>query len=339
MPNAISSSGGSDLKSVDRQSGLSAESLSLFILALLLLVAGREGWTLSTSNDAANGLEFSADEGFLFEYAIVSIGMALSSMLLRLRGSSLIQECRHLASIFGGKKRAAPEAIRADWFAFGWIVLLIGIAAVVGLCLLGQPVRYDEAFTYLTFIEPGGSYLFYYPLPNNHVLYTLLASASSFFFGSSPVSLRWPALAFSLAAVVLAFRVGRMASGKNGGYLAASGVALCPILVSYSVLARGYSLQILLVLAMLAVVFDDARFPWKTKPVVLALLAAAALFVMPSAAYMVGGIALWAAALRVRKLRGRFGFPASLRGDGAAFHCIDVLACSSRQQLRLGTAE
>lgn len=264
-------------------------------------MASRSGWVLSTGSDAADGLGFSADEGFLFEYAIVSIGLALCSLLLRIRGSSLLNECRQLSPSFGGAKLAAPKAFRVDWFAVAWMSVLVGVAAFMGLGLLGQPLRYDEAFTYLTFIEPGGSYLFYYPLPNNHVLYTLVASASSFFFGPSPASIRWPALAFSIAAVILAFRLGRKVSGEHGGFLMAVGIALCPILVSYSVLARGYSLLILVTLAMLNVGFDDIRFPWKSKPAALALLASTALLVMPSAAYMVAGIALWAVAMRIRK--------------------------------------
>ena len=294
---------GENLKSINRQSSLSVESLCLFGLALLLLVASRAGWVLTTGRDAANGISFSADEGFMFEYAIVSMGLALFSIALRARGTSLVRECNKLAIIFGGTEKPELKSDQADWFAIAWLVTLVGIAAGVGLKLIDQPMRYDEAFTYLTFIQPGGSYLFYYPLPNNHVFYTLAASTSAFFFGPNPVSLRWPSLVFGLGSVILSFRLGRKLSGDHGGYLVAAGVALCPILVSYSALARGYSLLILLLLAMLTIVTDDTRFPWQTKPVAIALLASAALFVMPSAAYMIAGVCMWAVAFRITRHR------------------------------------
>lgn len=285
-----------------RQSLLSAESLCLFSFALLLLVASSAGWVLTTGPDAANGIGFSADEGFLFEYGIVSMGLALLSIALRSRGTSLVRECSHLQTISSGFQSAGWEAYRPDWFTVLWLVILVGIGAFIGVQLIGQPIRYDEAFTYLTFIQPSGSYLFYYPLPNNHVLYTLVASVSAFFFGPNPVSLRWPSLAFGLAAVVLSFRLGRKLS-EHGGYLASAGVALWPILISYSALARGYSLLILLVLAMLTVVIDDCRFSWRSKPVAIALLASTALLVMPSAAYMIAGVVAWAVAVRIDRSR------------------------------------
>ena len=48
------------------------------------------------------------------------------------------------------------------------------VAAALGLASIARPMRYDEAFSALFFVEPNWAAAFYYPLPNNHFAYTVL---------------------------------------------------------------------------------------------------------------------------------------------------------------------
>lgn len=162
-----------------------------------------------------------------------------------------------------------------------WSVAAIVFFVLLAVPLLAQPLRYDEAFTQMFFIDGPCSNLFYYPLPNNHVLFTVLAAGFDSIFG--PMAMRWPALLFGISAIPITFHACRKLAGGNAGYLAAFGMALCPYLVSFATLARGYSLLVTVVVAMIAVVADDERFPWRVKPAALGFLAAVSIGVMPSA--------------------------------------------------------
>src|SRR5919201_6998039 len=66
---------------------------------------------------------------------------------------------------------------------------------------LSQPMRYDEAFTWLAYASrPLAQGLSRYDYPNNHLLHTLLVHLAAAAFGNRPWVLRLPAY---LAGVVL----------------------------------------------------------------------------------------------------------------------------------------
>src|SRR5690348_4270703 len=69
---------------------------------------------------------------------------------------------------------------RADVF---WLAALTAIGAAVRVVCLQQPISYDEAFTFLNYIAPGGTHFFDYSNPNNHIFHSILSRACTVMFG------------------------------------------------------------------------------------------------------------------------------------------------------------
>ena len=82
-------------------------------------------------------------------------------------------------------------------------------------------MRYDEAYSLMFFVNGTWERLFYYPLPNNHVLYTLVEKSAVLLLGQDPFVLRVPALLFGLTSIVVVFSVCRKLIGEQAGYLEA----------------------------------------------------------------------------------------------------------------------
>jgi len=98
---------------------------------------------------------------------------------------SVLKELRGLWTWLRGSLRNESPAL--------WLAMITGIGLTVRGYFLAQAMRYDEAYTFLNFVNRGLFRIFYYPLPNNHVLHTILVRASIGIFGSHPVAIRLPA--------------------------------------------------------------------------------------------------------------------------------------------------
>ena len=68
----------------------------------------------------------------------------------------------------------ALHALASERGAMGWLLALTLVGLGIRLWFLGQPMRYDEAHTYLAFVFPRNMRLFFYGVPNNHVAHTLM---------------------------------------------------------------------------------------------------------------------------------------------------------------------
>lgn len=137
---------------------------------------------------------------------------------------------------------------------------VMGVCAVAVLGLgvrlwhLDVPLRYDEAVTWFDFASPGWKEAATaYTTPNNHILHSLLVWLGTSLFGSDVWAIRLPALAAGTLVPVGVAWAGRRLYGARIGLLAGVVAATTPVLVEYSVNARGYSLLALAVVAMVAV--------------------------------------------------------------------------------------
>ena len=176
------------------------------------------------------------------------------------------------------------------------MVCIAVIAVVLRLRYLAQPMRYDEAVTYMYFVRrPWSDALSLYLYPNNHLLHTLLAKASVSAFGNSPWTLRLPAFFAGALVVPATYAVARAIYGARAALFAAAIVAASGVLVLYSTNARGYSLIVLafLLLALVAIRLWNAAAPslWIT----FAIIAAAGMWAVPVMLYPLGAVALWIA--------------------------------------------
>lgn len=124
--------------------------------------------------------------------------------------------------------------------------------------LLWQGMGHDEAYTYVAFA--GRSLLAVlsdYHLPNNHILHSLLVFISTRLLGAAPWAVRLPAYLAGVALIPLAYLAGRALYNRGAGLLAAALTAALPVLVDFSVDARGYTLMA--VFSLLAVLAAEAQ--------------------------------------------------------------------------------
>ena len=177
------------------------------------------------------------------------------------------------------------------------LALCTGIGLWLRLYYLHQPMRYDEAYSYLFFVQvPLASTLSDYSLPNQHILNSLLMRVSTALFGNAPWALRLPAFTFGIAIVPATFFGLRRLFGEHAALLAAACTAVSAQLILYSTNARGYSLVVLLFIGMLAASAllherDDKR-AW----VALVVWSVLGLYAIPTMLYAIGGVFIWHAA-------------------------------------------
>ena len=176
------------------------------------------------------------------------------------------------------------------------LLIILAIGVVLRAAHLAQPIRYDEAVTYMFFVRhPWSDALSLYTYPNNHLFHTLLAKISVSAFGNSPWALRAPAFIAGVLIIPAAYAVTRLLYRGRAALFAAAIVASSGVLTLYSTNARGYSLVVLafllLVLCGIRVLSDAGSAPWFTFAVVAAL----GLWTVPVMLFPLGAVALWLA--------------------------------------------
>lgn len=123
-----------------------------------------------------------------------------------------------------------------------FLLFIAGMAVYYGWRLFMLTPWYDELYTYYYFISRGPVYAaIHWPLPNNHICYSVL-SACLGFFGNAAIALRGISYLCSLGSLILLFYIGRKCFG--------SGMALIPVFLyagmhtinQLAVQGRGYAL-------------------------------------------------------------------------------------------------
>lgn len=159
---------------------------------------------------------------------------------------------------------------------------------------LAQPMRYDEAVTYMYFVRlPWSEALSTYTYPNNHLFHTLLAKASVTAFGNSPWALRLPAFVAGVLVVPATYAVARAIYGSRPALFAAAIVATSGILVLYATNARGYSLVVLAFLLLVLVAIRLLTGAPTRLWIMFAVIAALGLWTVPVMLYPLGTVAVW----------------------------------------------
>jgi hypothetical protein len=177
------------------------------------------------------------------------------------------------------------------------LLAVVVLAAVVfRAVLLREPMRYDEAFTYLTFAVAPVSYITTsYPLPNNHILYSVLAHYSWALFGDHVWTVRVPAVLAGIAISPVSYITGRRLYDRQAGLWAAGLTATFGELIDFSVAGRGYTLGILLMLVALlmgTLLLERSRlWAW----CVFVICSALSVYSVPIMAYAVVTVPAWMA--------------------------------------------
>jgi hypothetical protein len=114
-----------------------------------------------------------------------------------------------------------------------------------------QSITIDEAHTFNFYVAgPWSNYYAQY-IAHNHVLFSLLARFSVALFGTSELALRLPTVIAGLCLIMGAFNVLELSVPRAIRWIAITALSLHPLLLDFSVAARGYGLGLaLLVWAM-----------------------------------------------------------------------------------------
>lgn len=174
------------------------------------------------------------------------------------------------------------------------LVAIVVAAVALRLLYLSQPMRYDEAVTYLEYAQrPLGEALSRYTYPNNHLFHTLLVKVSVGVFGSAPWSVRLPAFLFGVALVPATYAVGRAIYGARAALFGTAYAATSGVLILFSTNARGYSIVglafLLLVLLALRIMRESSWRLWIAFAAVMAVGA----WTIPTMLYPAGAVCLW----------------------------------------------
>ena len=186
------------------------------------------------------------------------------------------------------------------------VVGAIAVGVFLRLHFLFQPLRADEAFTYVRYSSQSPLRIMAaYTTPNNHILHSILVSLSTHLFGSEPWALRLPALAAGVLVIPLSYLACRTYFGRAPAAISAALVACSSVLVEFSTNARGYSIM---TACFLVAMIAAHRIAVRGETQYFALLTAtvvAGLFTVPVMLYGVCFIVVWLTTeIFVRRRRG-----------------------------------
>ena len=224
-----------------------------------------------------------------------------------------------------GEQSDALRAARTDWIALASVA---AGAIALRLLYLGQPMRYDEASSYLYFALPSlRTAVSDYSVPNNHVFHTVLMWVSTRFFGNSVEAIRLPVFVAGILSVPATWLAARSLAGRGAGIFAAAMVAVLPSLILYSTNARAYMLVCLatVLLVWIGNRLLDAETPGLWISVVV--IGALEMWAAPVMLYPLGAISLWLAIERARTggARGTLQFLPRLVAATLAIALLTVL--------------
>ena len=208
---------------------------------------------------------------------------------------------------------AAPQQLvpRAGWIIAGLIV----IGAVLRLVALGEGLWYDEIMGLVRYVRtPLPQLLTTFDSQNQHVLYSLLAYATTGLFGDSAWALRLPAALFGIASLWATYWFGTLVASRREGLLAAALLTASYHHVWFSQNARGYSGLLfftLLSTGLLVRLLRSDRAQGWTPVLLYAVVSALAVYTHTSAVFVtVGHFLVWIVlALRARSRGQRLGWP------------------------------
>ena len=285
----------------------------ILLVGLLLIWASFQSFATLASllNQLASDNEFESFNVFIYQtlkIPFILVGAVLvvliGFMLLRWGKTKLwLQEfpanARRFFLTLGKDARSFVRDTRTALVAQGWptIAALCGImfvASVVRLENLDIPLGHDEAYMYNAFASRSLWHIVSdYHLPNNHVLLSIIMNLTTSILGTHVWSLRLPTIIAGVFMVPAAYFFAKRFYSKETAILGSLFVAVFPILVQYSVLARGYVIigLITLVLFTLAdyVRLQKNRFAW----LLIAILSALGFYTIPIMLFPFGALYIW----------------------------------------------
>jgi hypothetical protein len=179
-----------------------------------------------------------------------------------------------------------------------WTILTLFGVTVIGLFIrliqINNAVGYDEAYTFIHFSSRSLQVILTdYSAPNNHIFHSLLVYVVYHIFGNHVWALRFPALLAGVLTIPAIYMAGKVIYGKNAALMAAALVACTPILVDFSVNARGYTLMCLFSCLILWIAGIQRKQSSFTGWLLLSLFSILGFYTLPVMVYPVSAVYLW----------------------------------------------
>ena len=171
------------------------------------------------------------------------------------------------------------------------LILTIFIGILLRGFYIDQPMRFDESFTFLNYVNKNWGQVFNYTAPNNHILNTILIKLSTTVWGGHPFVIRLPALIFGISSIPLIYLICRNLGSK--GYIAALILAVHPYLILFSTNARGYSAIVFFTLLFIYISIIFTKNVNKKIIFILALIGSLGLLSLPIMLFPLCGLTLW----------------------------------------------
>ena len=128
-----------------------------------------------------------------------------------------------------------PESITATLF-------IIGMSIYYLWRMFAITPQYDELYTYYMFISRGPVYAaIHWPLPNNHVGYSVLSAVLDL-MGNSYIGLRGVSYICAVSNMILVYRIGKKYYSHSLGLVTMILYSSMQIVTEYAVQGRGYTL-------------------------------------------------------------------------------------------------
>ncbi|HLC66396.1 MAG TPA: glycosyltransferase family 39 protein, partial [Candidatus Nanoarchaeia archaeon] len=178
--------------------------------------------------------------------------------------------------------------LRRHWLIFP--ITLVGL--LLRLRALGDPLRYDEAYTYLTYLtRPLTVALSLYDAPNNHLFSTFLEYVSVQVFGNSELAIRLPAFVAGILFIPLCYGIFSRIS-RAVAALSSVLISCWPFFIFYATSGRGYQVGMFLVMVIFLLCWEYYEHPRLIWLLPLPAFIAAVLFTVPTFLYFVAAIFL-----------------------------------------------
>ena len=230
--------------------------LGLFLVAAGMVAMGLTWVSVETMQDMAGGIRKPADVTPQRVMRFRQVAWVLAAA--GLAGGVVVIRMRQRVSAAGQQFREDVLVWVKSIPAWSWgcrLVLLVVVpASLLRLMLLQRPVTYDEAYSYVNFASRSW-YLAIsdYNSPNNHLLNTLLMCVCRYWGGQNEVLLRIPTFLVGILLVIWIYRWAVAWSDRWTALLTAALAGCSPLLINYSVAARGYTL-----VAFFAILLDHS---------------------------------------------------------------------------------
>lgn len=179
----------------------------------------------------------------------------------------------------------------------GDLTLISGImflAVAMRLANLFIPLEFDEAYTYNAFASWSLWHTISdYHMPNNHVFLTIFINILVHLFGNQQWLLRLPSFVFGILMIPACYLLAKRLYGKEAAILSTLFVAVFPVIVKFSVLARGYIIvsfcTVMIFLLGDYVRENKNRMAW----LMLVGFSAMGFFTIPIMLYSFGALFVW----------------------------------------------